>query len=199
MSRIIEKDGRLERQYFYACRYNYDFGGEKCGCTILEQELVKAVHKILEVNIAALTESEKTEAVVKGVMDKNLKQCDGQIRKLEKLIEKQNYEESKAYQRYVTGEVSKDEFKRMQEKSADAVMRLCGQISDEQAKYRRFKRFFEKKLQWLRAIYRFQSEPYLDRNMLEILVHSIYLYPDNRMEINLNFRDEYAEMMEEEA
>ena len=138
LSRIIEKDGRLERQYFYACRYNYDFGGEKCGCTILEQELVKAVHKILEVNIAALTESEKTEAVVKGVMDKNLKQCDGQIRKLEKLIEKQNYEESKAYQRYVMGEVSKEEFKRMQEKSADAVKRLRGQISDEQAKYRRF-------------------------------------------------------------
>ena len=177
MSRIIEKDGRLERQYFYACRYNYDFGGEKCGCTILEDELVKAVHKILEVNIATLTESEKTEGVVKGVMDKNLKQCDGQIRKLEKLIEKQNYEESKAYQCYVTGEVSKEEFKRMQEKSADAVMRLRGQISDEQAKCRRFKRFFEKKLQWLRAIYRFQSEPYLDRNMLEILVHSIYLYP----------------------
>ena len=199
LSRIIEKDGRLERQYFYACRYNYDFGGEKCGCTILEQELVRAVHKILEVNIATLTESEKTEAVVKGVMDKNLKQCDGQIRKLEKLIEKQNYEESKAYQRYVTGEVSKEDFKRMQEKSADAVMRLRGQISDEQAKYRRFKRFFEKKLQWLRAIYRFQSEPYLDRNMLEILVHSIYLYPDNRMEINLNFKDEYAEMMKEEA
>ena len=199
LSRIIEKDGRLERQYFYACRYNYDFGGEKCGCNILEQELVKAVHKILEVNIAVLTESEKTEAVVKGVMDKNLKQCDGQIRKLEKLIEKQNYEEGKAYQRYVMGEVSKEEFKRMQEKSADAVMRLRGQISDEQAKYRRFKRFFEKKLQWLRAIYRFQSEPYLDRNMLEILVHSIYLYPDNRMEINLNFKDEYAEMMKEEA
>lgn len=199
LSRIIEKDGRLERQYFYTCRYNYDFGGEKCGCTILEDELVKAVHKILEVNIATLTESEKTEAVVKGVMDKNLKQCDGQIRKLEKLIEKQNYEESKAYQRYVTGEVSKEEFKRMQEKSADAVVRLRGQISDEQAKYRRFKRFFEKKLQWLRAIYRFQSEPYLDRNMLEILVHSIYLYPDNRMEINLNFKDEYAEMMKEET
>lgn len=199
LSRIIEKDGRLERQYFYACRYNYDFGGEKCGCSILDTELVKAVHKILEVNIAALTESEKTEAVVKGVMNKNLKQCDGQIRKLEKLIEKQNYEESKAYQRYVTGEVSKEEFKHMQEKSADAVMRLRGQISDEQAKYRRFKRFFEKKLQWLRAIYRFQSKPYLDRNMLEILVHSIYLYPDNRMEINLNFKDEYAEMMKEEA
>ena len=69
----------------------------------------------------------------------------------------------------------------------------------EQAKRRRFKRFFEKKLQWLRAIYRFQSEPYLDRNMLEILVHSIYLYSDNRMEINLNFRDEYAEIMKEEA
>lgn len=199
LSRILDKDGKLERQYFYACRYNYDFGGEKCGCTILEQELVKAVHKILEVNIAALTESEKTEAVVKGVMNKNLKQCDGQIRKLEKLIEKHNYEESKDYQRYVTGEVSKEEFKHMQEKSADAVMRLRGQISDEQAKYRRFKRFFEKKLQWLRAIYRFQSKPYLDRNMLEILVHSIYLYPDNRMEINLNFKDEYAEMMKEEA
>lgn len=197
--RILEKDGRLERQYFYSCRYNYDFGGDMCGCTILEEELVKAVHKVLEVNIATLSECEKTEAVVKSVMDKNLKQCDGQIRKLEKLIEKKNYEESKAYQGYVTGEITRDEFKVMQEKFADAVMRLKGQISDEQAKYKRFKRFFERKMQWLRAIYRFQSEPYLDRNMLEILVQSIYLYPDNRMEINLNFKDEYAEMMKEEA
>ncbi len=99
----------------------------------------------------------------------------------------------------MTGEITRDELKVMQEKFADAVMRLKGQISDEQAKYKRFKRFFERKMQWLRAIYRFQSEPYLDRNILEILVHSIYLYPDNRMEINLNFKDEHAEMMKEEA
>lgn len=99
----------------------------------------------------------------------------------------------------MTGEITRDELKVMQEKFADAVMRLKGQISDEQAKYKRFKRFFERKMQWLRAIYRFQSEHYLDRNMLEILVQSIYLYPDNRMEINLNFKDEHAEMMKEEA
>lgn len=113
LSRILEKDGRLERQCFYSCRYNYDFGRDKCGCTILKEELVKAVHKVLEVNIATLSESEKSEAVVKGVMDKNLKQYNGQIRKLEKLIEKKNYEESKAYQGYVTGEIDlnfKDEY-----------------------------------------------------------------------------------------
>ena len=199
LSRIAEKDGRLERQYFYSCRYNYDFGGEKCGCTILEQELVKAVYKILEVNIEALSDCEKMENVLQSTMDKELKQCDVQIRHLEKKIEKQNYEESKAYQGYVTREESREEFRRMQEKSADAVMRLRGQISKEEADRRRYKRFFGKKLQWMRAIYRFQSEPYLDRNMLEHLVHSIYLYPDNRLEINLNFKDEYAERMKEEA
>ena len=199
LSRIAEKDVRLERQYFYSCRYNYDFGGEKCGCTILEQELVKAVYKILEVNIEALSDCEKMENVLQSTMDKELKQCDVQIRHLEKKIEKQNYEESKAYQGYVTGEESREEFRRMQEKSADAVMRLRGQISKEEADRRRYKSFFGKKLQWMRAIYRFQSEPYLDRNMLEHLVHSIYLYPDNRLEINLNFKDEYAERMKEEA
>lgn len=199
LSRIVEKEGRLERQYFYSCRYNYDFGGEKCGCTILEQELIKAVYKKLEVNIAALSDCEKMENVLQSTMDKELKQCDVQIRHLEKKIEKQNYEESKAYQGYVTGEESGEEFRRMQEKSADAVMRLRGQISKEEADRRRYKKFFGKKQQWMRAIYRFQSEPYLDRNMLEHLVHSIYLYPDNRMEINLNFKDEYAERMKEKA
>lgn len=118
---------------------------------------------------------------------------------MEKKIEKLNYEESKAYQGFVIGEVSREEFRRMQKKSADAVMRLRGQISNEEANRRRYKRFFGKKLQWLRAIYRFQSELYLDRNMLEHLVHSIYLYPNNRMEINLNFKDEYEERMKEEA
>ena len=179
MSRIVEKDGRLERQYFYSCKYNYDFGGEKCGCTILEQELVKAVYKILEVNIAALSDCGKMENVLQSAMEKELKKCDVQIRQLEKKIEKLNYEESKGYQGYVTGEVSKEEFRRMQEKSSDAVMRLRGQISDEEANRRRYKRFFGKKLQWLRAIYRFQRELYLDRNMLVHLGHSIYLYPVN--------------------
>lgn len=199
LSRIIEKDGKLERQYFYACRDNYDFGGDKCGCNILEEELVKAVYKVLEINIAMLSESKKTESVVKSVMGKNLKQCNVQIQKLEKQIEKQNYEESKTYQGYVTGVITREEFKRMQEKSADVVMRLRGQISDEEAKYRHFKRFYERKLQWLRAIYRFESEPCLDRNMLEILVHSIYLYPDKKVNINLNFKNEYTEMMKEEV
>ena len=199
LSRIVEKDGRLERQYFYSCKYNYDFGGEKCGCTILEQELVKAVYKILEVNIAALSDCGKMENVLQSAMEKELKKCDVQIRQLEKKIEKLNYEESKGYQGYVTGEVSKEEFRRMQEKSSDAVMRLRGQISDEEANRRRYKRFFGKKLQWLRAIYRFQRELYLDRNMLVHLGHSIYLYPDNRIKINLNFKDEYAERVKEEA
>lgn len=126
LSRIVEKDGRLERQYFYSCKYNYDFGGEKCGCTILEQELVKAVYKILEVNIAALSDCGKMENVLQSAMEKELKKCDVQIRQLEKKIEKLNYEESKGYQGYVTGEVSKEEFRRMQEKSSDAVMRLRG-------------------------------------------------------------------------
>lgn len=76
---IVEKDGKLERQYFYSCRYNYDFGGEKCGCTILEQELIKAVYKILEVNIAALSDCEKMENVLQSAMDKELKKCDVQI------------------------------------------------------------------------------------------------------------------------
>lgn len=150
-------------------------------------------------NIAALSDCKKMENVLQSAMDKELKKCDVQIRQFEKKIEKLNYEESKAYQGYVTGEVSKEGFRRMQEKSADEVMRLRGQISKEEADRRRYKRFFGKKLQWLRAIYRFQSEPYLDRNMLEHLVHSIYLYPNNRMEINLNFKDEYEERMNEEA
>lgn len=90
LSRIAEKDGRLERQYFYSCRYNYDFGGEKCGFTILEQELVKAVYKILEVNIEALSDCEKMENVLQSAMEKELKKCDVQIRQLEKKIEKLN-------------------------------------------------------------------------------------------------------------
>lgn len=34
--------------------------------------------------------------------------------------------------------------------------------------------------------------------MIKILVDSIYLYPDKRLVINLNFKDEYARMTDEE-
>ena len=86
----------------------------------------------------------------------------------------------------------------MQDKYADCISRLRKQISEEQGKYRRFKRFYGKKLQWLRAIYKFQSEPYLDRGMLENLVENIYLYPDKRIEVNLNYREEFAGNAKEE-
>lgn len=95
-------------------------------------------------NIAALSDCEKMENVLQSAMDKELKKCDVQIRQMEKKIEKQNYEERKAYQGYVTGELSKEEFRCMQEKSADALMRLRRQVSDEEANRRRYKRFFGK-------------------------------------------------------
>ena len=197
-SRILEKDGVLERQYFYSCRYNYDFGGKQCGCTIMEQELIKVVHNLLTTQIAVLTDSARTEASMRGVMDRELKNHDMRIQKLQKQIDRKNYEESKEYQSYVTGEITKADFKCRQEKNADAIMRLRGQISDEEASRRRVKRFCEKKIQWLKAIYRFQSEVSLDRNMIKILVDSIYLYPDKRLVINLNFKDEYARMTDGE-
>lgn len=197
-SRILEKDGVLERQYFYSCRYNYDFGGKQCGCTIMEQELIKVVHNLLTTQIAVMTDSARTEASMRCVMDRELKNHDMRIQKFQKQIDRKNYEESKEYQSYVTGEITKADFKCRQEKNADAIMRLRGQISDEEASRRRVKRFCEKKIQWLKAIYRFQSEVTLDRNMIKILVDSIYLYPDKRLVINLNFKDEYARMTDGE-
>ena len=194
-SRILERDGVLDRQYFYSCRYNYDFGGKQCGCTIKEQDLIKVVHNLLTTQIAVLTDSARTEASMRGVMDRELKNHDMRI---QKQIDRKNYEESKEYQSYVTGEITKADFKCRQEKNADAIMRLRGQISDEEASRRRVKRFCEKKIQWLKAIYRFQSEVSLDRNMIKILVDSIYLYPDKRLVINLNFKDEYARMADGE-
>ena len=197
-SRILEKDGVLERQYFYSCRYNYDFGGKQCGCTIMEQELIKVVNNLLTTQIAVLTDSDRTEASMRGVMDRELKERDMRIQKIQKQIDMKNYEESKEYQSYVTGEITKADFKCRQEKNADAIMRLRGQIADEEASRRRVKRFCEKKIQWLKAIYRFQSEVSLDRNMIKMLVDSIYLYPDKRLVINLNFKDEYARMADGE-
>ena len=197
-SRILEKDGVLERQYFYSCRYNYDFGGKQCGCTIMEQELIKVVHNLLTTQIAVLTDSDRTEASMRGVMDRELKEHDMRIQKIQKQIDRKNYEESKEYQSYVTGEITRADFKCRQKKNADAIMRLWGQITDEEASRRRVKRFCEKKIQWLKAIYRFQSEVSLDRNMIKILVDSIYLYPDKRLVINLNFKDEYARMTDGE-
>ena len=172
--------------------------GKQCGCTIMEQELIKVVHNLLTTQIAVLTDSAGTEASMRGVMDRELKNHDVRIQKIQKQIDRKNYEESKAYQSYVTGEITKADFKYRQEKNADAIMRLRGQISDEEASRRRVKRFCEKKIQWLKAIYRFQSAVTTDRNMIKILVDSIYLYPDKRLVINLNFKDEYARMADGE-
>ena len=95
----------IRDRYFYSCRYNYDFGGKQCGCTIMEQDLIKVVHNLLTTQIAVLTDSARTEASMRGVMDRELKNHDMRIQKIQKQIDRKNYEESKEYQSYVTGEI----------------------------------------------------------------------------------------------
>ena len=61
------------------------------------------VHNLLTTQIAVLTDSARTEASMRGVMDRELKEHDMRIQKLQKQIDRKNYEESKEYQSYVTG------------------------------------------------------------------------------------------------
>ena len=35
MSRLVDRNGKMKRQYFYQCRYNYDAGGDKKCCWFL--------------------------------------------------------------------------------------------------------------------------------------------------------------------
>ena len=48
---------------------------------------------------------------MRGVMDRELKIMMCVFRKIQKQIDRKNYEESKAYQSYVTGEITKADFR----------------------------------------------------------------------------------------
>ena len=191
LSRIIEKDGRLTRQYYYSCVYNGDSGRKKCGCTILESSLTEAVYKTLELKIAAMTDYKSSLSVLQNAFDNKKKLYSDKISKLEKMIDAKKYDETKAYEAYVTGKISREQFQNMQVKTAAVIDETHNLIVDEQKKCDKIQKQYGKKLRWLKAIYKLRGKPELDREILETMVDSIFLYPDKKIQINLNFRDEY--------
>lgn len=198
MSRLVDRNGKMKRQYFYQCRYNYDAGGDKkCVGSWLEAELIQLVYDALSFQIAM--QYEKADAMVdelNEMLRKTMNAFDHKIKSLEKRIEKIEYSESKSYEAYVLGSMTKQELSQLQQKNAKEIADLRGQIVDETENKTREKKNLEKEIRWWSATSCMRGKASLSREIIEAMISRIELYPDKNIRITYNFKDPLAEERE---
>jgi len=198
MSRLVERNGKMRRQYFYQCRYSYDAGGEKkCIGSWLEADLIQLVYGALSFQIAM--QYEKADAMVEEMNEmiaEKMAAFDNKIKSLGKRIEKVEYSESKSYESYVLGEITKQELSTLQKKNAKEIVELRGRIVDETENKTREKKKLNKEVRWWSAASCMRGKASLNREIIEAMISRIELYPNKNINITYNFKDPLAEERE---
>lgn len=195
MSRLVDKNGKTIRQYFYQCRYNYDIGkNDNCCGSWLEMDLIKVVYKSLSAQIALQgTDPKEFLMELNHIVDDAMKECEKKIEVLERKIQKIEYDASKSYESYVIGEITKEEFAITQKESESAINNLKGQIDDENCNQTKRRKQFDKEIKWWKAALKMKGKADLNRELLLAMVSKIELFPDKRLNIHFNFSNPYTE------
>ena len=198
MSKLVEKNGKLCRQYFYQCRYSYDAGKEKkCISSWLERDIVQSVYDALSFQVAM--QYEKAGVMVNEmneIIAEKMDAFDEKIKSLEKRIEKAEHCESKSYEGYVMGDVTKQELAQLQKKKAKEIANLKGQIIDETENKSREKKKLEKEVRWWSAASCMRGKASLNREIVEAMISRIELYPNKNIQITYHFKDPLTEERE---
>lgn len=171
MSRLVDKNVKTVRQYFYQCRYNYDIGKNDICCgSWLETDLIKVVYKSLSAQIALQgTEPKKFLMELNYIVDEAMKKCDKKIEALERKIQKLEYDASKSYESYVIGEITKEEFTIAKKESESGIKNMKGQIDDEIRNKSKRKKQFDKEIKCWKAALKMKGKADLNREFIKLL------------------------------
>ena len=189
-STLHEKDGRLYRRYLFHCPTQYKYEGQGCYVGITERKMDDILyHCLMEEVKLSVPDGNLLLRETKKLFYKSQEDSIKKIGSLEKKISIQEYEGSRYYEQYVTGNISREELLGKQKLLADKIAKLKAQIDMVQEKMDGREKLFKEKQRWLRSLLRLKEmdEPEIDRDIITALVKRIDVYPDKNMEIIYTF------------
>lgn len=178
----------LSKEYkghgYYSCAYAK--GREKTKCfsgkldnRILEQMLITDWKRVVQTQIDQVQMQEQ----MKAEQETEIEKCNSDIQRLERKLEDMKGENSRNYEKYHEGILSKEEFlnarkelEHEREQVQEAIHETKRQIAEKQE-------MLEKQYMPVDELMKFQGYDKIDREMLEKNLEVVYVHDDGRVEI----------------
>ena len=187
-SRISKGKKNIQREYFYQCCITYDkeYQGY-CKTNITERMLDHIVLEAIKKQAQLLSDKGITLDYCESTFKDKLKPLEEKIRKAEEAIKKQEYEDFETHGRYGTGEISRKEMETLQAVSEKKLVKLKERLTVAKDKYADRKKELDEYTAGVKAAYRVNGVPSLDRETLITLIDKIVIHPSGEFEITWNF------------
>lgn len=190
----MRKSGSSTYDYL-VCRTYKDFGKEYCSPrnSIRYDKLENYVLKAIQLQITFVLDLQQLIEKInlnEAVCNKSSR-IEKALEDNEKEIEKEEYHLDLSYYDWKNGDISKEQYKRLRYACEDRVK----QLSEVSVNLKNQKRKLEEGLQsnddYFKKFVKYKNITELNREILKDLIENIYVYPDGRIEINFNYKDQY--------
>jgi len=187
---VVKGSVQQKRIYYYHCRDNYTLGKEgNCRTSISESMLDSLVKQLLGDLLRYFSgETGEVVKISESQLQTALKKKDREIRKLKKQFENQEAESRTDYESYVLGELSREDYQKRRHEVELEQGRKEERIRILENRRDQFAAEIRRKAEWLLALSG-TSDGTPDRDLLQLLITRIEIYPGHRLEITYPFSE----------
>ena len=187
---VVKGSVQQKRIYYYHCRDNYTLGKEgNCRTSISETMLDSLVKQLLGDLLRSFSgEAGEVVKISESQMQAALKKKEHEIRKLKNAFENQKADSRTDYESYVLGELSREDYQRRRHEAELEQERRAERIRILENRRDQFAAEIRRKAEWLLALSG-ASGGSPDRDLLQLLITRIEIYPGHRLEITYPFSE----------
>ena len=187
---VVKGSVQQKRIYYYHCRDNYTLGKEgNCRTSISENMLDSLVRQLLGDLLRSFSgETGEVVKISESQMQAALKKKEREIRKLKNAFENQKADSRTDYESYVLGELSREDYQKRRHEAELEQERHAERIRILENRRDQFAAEIRRKAEWLLALSG-ASGGSPDRDLLQLLITRIEIYPGHRLEITYPFSE----------
>ena len=189
---------RKKASYHYVCP-QYAMYLEQSGCAykyLPEEGLMEAVSRLIAQEAALAAD-------VSALMDRRAPAEDQglarEIARLQGKLEKLRALRERLVRDLLADLLSKEDHDRMKEKYAQEAEQLQARLDGLLAERDRARHLLTRRNPWLSAFGKHSGEAVLTRELVQALVERVVVFPENRIEVHLKYRDERSALLEAAA
>lgn len=187
-SRMGREEKDTNREYFYQCCITYDKQHKGyCKANIMEWKLDHIVVEAIKKQVQLLSDKGITLDYCEQTFSEKLKPLEDRALKAEQAIKKQEYEDFETHEQFGIGKISRKELERLQAAAEKKMIKLKERLDAAQKKLADKKKEYRDYTSGIKAAYRVNGVPALDRETLLILIDKIVIFPDGSFEMTWNF------------
>ena len=177
----------------YVCGGYLDSGYSRCSRHSIRYPLVaEAVLAAIKVQLEFALKQEQLIRQMRGsVREKNLiDKYVGQINYLLQELKKINGKREALFENFAEGILDETEYQFVKKKYDDEAFRIEKKLTGEKAKKAQLDDVLSLSNEWLAAIHKAENVTEIDSELVKYLVSSVKIFEDNRVEVELNFKDQ---------